>query len=189
MLDSTQLELPTQGKPFGLAPGRAPNTWQLTQDTLQVSLVPHDRSRKFHKCLNLLVLVLGCAGRGLKPTGVGVLRGNRCESRAPWFSFAFAKGGGLVEGEGRKSSERRVQCVPLPPAGLSWGVWKCAQQHPAPHPGRCECLICLSTSLHSGRSKCIQGSHPSLSPPERWRAWCLLPSAVESATLWEQVKM
>lgn len=189
MLDSTQLELPTQGKPFGLAPGRAPNTWQLTQDTLQVSLVPHDRSRKFHKCLNLLVLVLGCAGRGLKPTGVGVLRGNRCESRAPWFSFAFAKGGGLVEGEGRKSSERRVQCVPLPPAGLSWGVWKCAQQHPAPHPGRCECLICLSTSLHSGRSKRIQGSHPSLSPPERWRAWCLLPSAVESATLWEQVKM
>lgn len=76
----------------------------LTQDPLQESPVSHDLSRKFHKCLNLLVLVLGFAGRVLKKVGVGVLRGNRCESQALYFSFAFAKGEGPIGGKGRENN-------------------------------------------------------------------------------------
>lgn len=86
--------------------------------------VPHDQSRKFHKCLNLLVLVLGYAGRVLKKMGVGVLRGNRCESLALYFSFAFATGEGPVEG--RENSECGAKCAPSHPR--SSGVCKCAQQ-------------------------------------------------------------
>lgn len=85
-----------------------------------------DSSRKFHKCLNLLVLVLGFAGRVLKKVGVGVLRGNRCESLALYFSFAFAKGEGPVGGEGKENSME--PSVPVPTPGPALGGLKCAQQ-------------------------------------------------------------
>lgn len=112
-----QLELPHLGEALWACPWKSPKYAVLSQDLLQESLVSHDLSRKFHKCLNLLVLVLGFAGRVLKKVGVGVLRGNSCESQAPYFSSASAKGEGPVGGKGRENNlEPSVPIPTLKPA-------------------------------------------------------------------------
>lgn len=116
-----QLELPHLGEALRACPWKSPKYTVLTQDRLQESLVSRDLSRKFRKCLNLLVLVLGFAGRVLKKVGVGVLRGNRCESLALYFSFAFAKGEGPVGGEGR---EKQLGAHSHPQA-CPWGLEVC----------------------------------------------------------------
>lgn len=150
--------MPHPGEALRACPWKSPKYTVLVQDLLQISLVQeYDLSRKFHKCLNLLVLVLGFAGRVLKKVGVGVLRGNRCESQALHFSFAFAKGEGPAGGEGRKNN-LEPGCR-FPPPGLSLGVWKCAQQ---------SLLLHTSHASHSGRSRSVLGSYSSFSPPGRW---------------------
>lgn len=69
--------------------------------------------------------------------GVGVLRGNRCESQALNFSFALAKGEGPAEAGGRESTECGAMYAPFPPQACP------QEQSSTSHPGRCECVTSL----------------------------------------------
>lgn len=70
----------------------------------------------------MLVLVLMLGGVLKKKMGVDVLRGKKCESQAPNFSFAFAKGrrGRYRKRTEERSVETRHGAPVCPPTRIQW---------------------------------------------------------------------